>query len=397
MASDADGRPTVMRLKGLVHSPPMRGIRQVPFHSPPESICKGNLRFPTQVVDLGTVDVVGSIVFGSVGHRLHMLFRVGFLNPEEGKQSHRNFLHGFGARRGSTDVVSLARATLSKKQIKGFGRVFDEQKRPCGMTPTMQGKVQFPGQAQGELRDQLLGMLSWTKDIVGSRDDHRKMERLLVGLDEALGSCFGGRIRVARVEASSLVEVSVEILAVDLVCANVKEASDSVLVGYLQQHGSSHHICFCEGHGSHKGSIDVRLGREVHDRIDLILLDDGPDGGLGCDVAIDEGEVGGTLESLQVRCVGALGEVVEADEEDFRIGLHHVGQNIGTYEACTPGEQDSLRSIFLGRHRLCRHRARSQSLRTIWQYCFHDDGKAPKPNRGGRRVHGHGGLGTDQV
>lgn len=62
------------------------------------------------------------------------------------------------------------------------------------------------------------------------------------------------------------------LLAVDLIGTHVNEALDAGDLGRLQQHVGAQNVVLGELEGVSEGVVDVGLGREVHNSINLLSL-----------------------------------------------------------------------------------------------------------------------------
>ena len=175
----------------------------------------------------------------------------------------------------------------------------------------------------GKLRNELLGILVRTVHVVAARNDAGQIERSVVGLDDELGTGLGSGVRVRRFQDmlfSHGLGIKVLALAVDLIGGHMDEAADGVAIfGRLQQHVRAHDVVMRELERVAEGVVHVRLRREVHDRVDLLRLQDVVDEVRRADVALDELVVRQRRDLLEVREARAVVEAVEVQDLVLRV------------------------------------------------------------------------------
>lgn len=155
-----------------------------------------------------------------------------------------------------------------------------------------------------------------TVDIVAADDDDWELEALLVRVHQHLGGGLGGGIGVRGGEDAGLEKVIVLILdlTVDLIGGDVDEALDADLLGGLEKDVGPVDVGVGEAVRVAKAQVDVGLGGEVEDGIDVVTLEAVHDlGGVG-DVALVEGEVPLVIESAGVVERGTVVKLVEGDD-----------------------------------------------------------------------------------
>ena len=155
-----------------------------------------------------------------------------------------------------------------------------------------------------------------------ARDDHGQPEGPVVGLHEELGRCLGRRVRVGGLEDVVLDHgrrLHGLALAVDLVCRDVDEANHIVHLGRFQQHVRAEDVVPRELERVAERVVDVRLRREVHDRVDLLRLQNVVDEVRRADVALDEFVVRQRRDLLEVREARAVVEAVEVQDLVLRV------------------------------------------------------------------------------
>ncbi len=150
-------------------------------------------------------------------------------------------------------------------------------------------------------------------DVVASHNDDGELEALLVRVHQHLGGGLARGVGVGRGEQAGLEEVIVVVLdlAVDLIGRDVDESLDAHLLGALEQHVCAEDIGMGEAVRVSEAQVDVRLGREVEDGVDLVALEAVDDlGGVG-DVTLVEGEVALVVQHSRVVQRGTVVELVE--------------------------------------------------------------------------------------
>ena len=148
---------------------------------------------------------------------------------------------------------------------------------------------------RGEERDDLLRELVGTVVVAAVGDGDGETVGLVVrahGVVRArLGRVVGRARPVGRVLGEPLVAVEREV-AVHLARRHVMEAGRADEAGRLEQGLRPHHVGPEEAAGVDDGEAVVALRREVHDRVDVVLLERGGGGDRVGDVGVDEHERG---------------------------------------------------------------------------------------------------------
>ena len=97
--------------------------------------------------------------------------------------------------------------------------------------------------------------------------------------------------------------------------------------------------------GVAEGVVDVGLGGEVHDGVDVLGDEEVVDEVGAGDVALDELEVRGGFGRVEVLEVGAVVELVEDHDFVVRVGADEPVGDVGGDEARGSGDEDVLRLI----------------------------------------------------
>ena len=164
-------------------------------------------------------------------------------------------------------------------------------------------------------RGRTLGELVGAVDVVAADDDDGELEALLVRVDQHLGGGLGGGVGVGGGEDAGLEEVIILILnlTVDLIGGDVDEALDADLLGRLEQHVGAVDVGVGETVRVSEAQVDVRLGGEVKNGVDVVALEAVHHlGGVG-DVALVEGEVPLVIEGAGVVERSTVVELVKGD------------------------------------------------------------------------------------
>ena len=206
--------------------------------------------------------------------------------------------------------------------VEGARHVLDEEEVPRVLARPVQRHGAAARELVREFGDQLLGELVRAVDVVAARDDHGQPEGPVVGLHEELGRGLRRRVRVRGLEDVVLDHgrrLHGLALAVDLVRRDVDEAHDVVHLRGLEQHVRAEDVVPRELERVAERVVDVRLRREVHDRVDLLRLQDVVDEVRRADVALDEFVVRQRRDLLEVREARAVVEAVEVQDLVLRV------------------------------------------------------------------------------
>lgn len=175
-----------------------------------------------------------------------------------------------------------------------------------------------------------LRVLMRTIDVVASHDHAWKFVGFLVSLDIHLGGGFAGGVRVGGFEQAVFFEIFPVVLTVDFISADMNELFDVALDSRLEQLMGTDDIRLGEGKRVAERQVDVRHGCEVHNGVNVVLLDTAQHGGLIVNVAKHKLEVGTRVQTF--------GIVQRSAVVDFVKRHNIVGLGIGEGEmADNPG------------------------------------------------------------
>ena len=111
------------------------------------------------------------------------------------------------------------------------------------------------------------------------------------------------------------------------------------LLGALQQVDGAHHVALDEDLGVLDGAVNMALGGEVDDIVEIVLCKQALDQLLVADVALHKDVAGVALNVLQVLKVAGIGQLVEVDQQNFRVLLEHIMHEVGTDKTGTAGDK----------------------------------------------------------
>jgi len=86
----------------------------------------------------------------------------------------------------------------------------------------------------------------------------------------------------------------------------------------------------------------VRLGRKVHNRVDVVLLDRLMHLGGIADIPQDKGKAGILGHILKVIRVACIGQLVVYDDAIVRMGPQHIVDKVRANKACSTCDEDVL-------------------------------------------------------
>lgn len=347
-------------LVGLI-GPPDVDVLAVPLDGGAESILEVGVLAPAQALELGAVDAVVEVVVGTVGDPDQALLEVG-AGVEAEQLEHADGNLEVGHTEGRADVVGLAVDTLVEDGVEPVGSVGAVQVAALVETVALEGEGLVLGEKLEEAGDDFcmwevsyligatdlvptglltLGVLARSVDVVAADNDHGDAEGLGVSVDVHLGSGLGGRVGVGGQELRGLVDEVVGGFTVDLICADMDEASDAaVLADAVQESLGADHVVDSEAGRVKEGVLHVGVGGKVHHTVDVVFGQ-----GLGHDftvgqVALDEVEVGEGLQAVDVGHRGDIVQTVEADDVVLRVLDGHVTSDPAADEAGTTGDED---------------------------------------------------------
>ena len=83
----------------------------------------------------------------------------------------------------------------------------------------------------------------------------------------------------------------------------------------------------------------MRLGSEVDDIVEIVLLEQRSNQFLVADIALHEHMTGIPLHALQILKIACIGQLVEVDKQDVVIFLQHVVNKVGADKSGATSDQ----------------------------------------------------------
>mmetsp|Transcript_5222 Transcript_5222/g.10722 ORF Transcript_5222/g.10722 Transcript_5222/m.10722 type:complete len:334 (-) Transcript_5222:444-1445(-) len=264
----------------------------VPLDSRFQPIFPRHFLPPSKLLQLAAVNGVPQIIELPVWHKGDQLIHP-ILEPQNFNQLLRHLQ--IANLVISPNIQNHPRIGLVQNDLKRTSHILHIQK-VAGIAPiTMQSHRTPPQKLIRKLGDQLLRKLMRAVDVIPAGNDTGEFEGAVVGFNEEFGPGFGGRVGVGRFEDVFLLHrLGFEgfALAVDLVGGDVDEAADSpVALGRLEHDVGAEDVALGEIEGISEGVVDVGLGGEVHDGVDVFLVEDVGDEVRAGDVAFNKFEV----------------------------------------------------------------------------------------------------------
>src|SRR3984957_11482373 len=107
----------------------------------------------------------------------------------------------------------------------------------------------------------------------------------------------------------------------------------------FQQRVCSHDIGAYEVFGTWYGPVDMRLRRKMHDRVDMVLLEQRAYRGLVADIALHENVARIVLQAGEVLDIAGIGQRVEYHHPPFARVRQPVAHEIGADKAGSAGNE----------------------------------------------------------
>ena len=136
-------------------------------------------------------------------------------------------------------------------------------------------------------------------------------------------------------------------VAIHLVGADLVVALQLELARRLQQHVGAVDVGLDEGVRVHDRAVDVRLGREVDDRVDLVRLQRLSHRLCVADVALHEGVARIVVDVQQVVQVAGVGQLVVDQDAIVGVLVQHVADEVRPDEPGAAGDHQVLHSCKL--------------------------------------------------
>lgn len=156
----------------------------------------------------------------------------------------------------------------------------------------------------------------WSVNVVGADNDDWHLEGLLVRVDQHLSGGLGGSVWVSWSQNAGLEEIILLILnlSVNLVGGDVDETLDSDLLGGLEENVGSVNVGVGESVRVTEGQINVGLGSEVEDGVNVVTLQAVHNLRWVGDITVVEGEVSLVVQRTGVVEGSAVVELIEGDD-----------------------------------------------------------------------------------
>ena len=331
--------------EGAIQSviPPVLTVALVPIDSGSKPIFPFGGGEPTELVELlgfnGVATIVVLAVFDKLDHLLLLLF---------GELENVKEVLGdsqVGPLFFDTDVVNLSGGTLVKDGVESPSNVFNEDEGASVVSITMDTQRHVSLEAADELGDELLGVLVRTVDVVTTGNDEGELERAKIRLGDELGGGFGGRVGVGGLKNHVFAVVLSLAFTIDLVCADMDEPLHTATVSGFEENMGSQDVGLSEREGVSEGVIDMGLGSEVHNGIDLLGDNDVANEIRRTDVAFDKLVVGVLLQLGDVLCAGAIVQAIKVDNIVVGVVLHQSLHDMRTNETGSTGDKDALGGV----------------------------------------------------
>ena len=231
----------------------------------------------------------------------------------------------------AADVVDLPGAALAEHELDPRAVVLDVQPVPDLAAVAVERQRLAVERVRDEQRDELLRILVRAVRVRAAGDRGGDAERADVGLDEQVAGGLRRAVRARRPQRVGLARGAARLeVAVDLVGRDLDELLPR-LAQVLEQHLGAAELGAAELLGAEDRAVDVRLGREVDDRVAAArrpgdVLRHG-------DVAVVELDAVG-----QVGAVPGVGQLVEDD--DVLAGAEQPLDEVRADEAGAAGDED---------------------------------------------------------
>eukprot|EP00755_Sulcionema_specki_P004295 Sspe_Gene.4335::Locus_1427_Transcript_1_1_Confidence_1.000_Length_1384::g.4335::m.4335 len=282
---------------------------QVPLNRFAQPLAEFLLFLPPDFLQLRSVDHIPEVVEVAVGN---------LLDPVLKALPWLHDLHKLlcdlqhGAFVLSPDVVHLPQHAVVDHCGVSPCRILTVHEGTLLQPATLNGHLLVLTQQPDEARDDLLWVLPRPIDIVPAGDEGGDVKRLLVRLDNEFCSGLRRRVRVGGVQEGTL-SLPLGNLAVNLVRRDVDELLQlAIHLGALEEVVCPKHVGAGEAHGVPKAVVDVGLGSEVDDGVDVAGFEDVHHQVGVPNVALDKGVVGEPwVDVLRVRAVVETIQVVD--------------------------------------------------------------------------------------
>ena len=203
-----------------------------------------------------------------------------------------------------TNVVGLSNLSLVHNGVKCFGHVFAKDKRTLVGAISVQAALFVAADEVDKLGNELLGVLLRAKGVVATRNDERKLERMVVRARKHLPGSLTGSVRVLGRQHVRFVKCTglLRVFSIDLVGGNVHKELELLAceTRHLEQSVGSQRVGASKLNAVAKAIVHVRLGSKMKNRINLVLREEMTQKVSRQDVALDKLKVGSILNAIEV-------------------------------------------------------------------------------------------------
>lgn len=99
-----------------------------------------------------------------------------------------------------------------------------------------------------------------------------------------------------------------------------------MFLALVQQDVHADYVRMHEGIGGEDAAVDVRLGGEIDDSVDVVLLENAADGATVGDVGALEAIVLLVVDGQQIVTVAGVSQLIQHDDVVVGIGLDHIAR-----------------------------------------------------------------------
>src|SRR5215470_13922728 len=311
---------------------PPRLVLAIPAHRRFE---RGRERMPgppAEPADFRRIYRIAAIVSGAVGHGADERLEL----AGEAKNFARE--HDVLDLMAAADVVDLAVFATTQDEVDSRAVVEDVEPVADVAAVAVQGQRLVVQRVGDEQRHHLFGILVRTEVVRRACDHDRHAVRAPVRQRQQVTTGFGCRIRIRRAQRVRLARRALRDAAIDLVGADVQEARDLERPHRFQQREDAEHVGAEERVGLDERAVDVRLGREVHDRVGA--AEDVTDERRIADVALHERVAPVARDVREIGRISRVRELVEIDDAVVRVLAQDVADEVAPDEARAAGDDE---------------------------------------------------------
>ena len=221
------------------------------------------------------------------------------------------------------DIIHLAHTAMLQNEIDGLAVILHIQPVTHILSISIDRKRLIRECIRDHERDQLLGELIRPIVIAAAGNRHRQSIRPVIRPHKKIRTCLRAAVRRARMERRLLREKEIwaiqRQIPIHLIRRHLMIPLNAILPARIHQDRRADDIRLEENLRIRNRAIHMRLRREIHDHIRMLLFKEPIDCFPVADIHLYEAEIRKTHHALQRRQIPRIRQFIQTDDAVFRM------------------------------------------------------------------------------